>query len=162
MRAERKSPENALDWGSLDLVGSVVHNLTSELQLNMILIVALLYLACALGVEAQTSNTATVAEAEAFMTDAEARLADLSVKTNQADWVHDNFITEDTEALAAAANDEITAATTELVEKAKRFDGLAMPAGLSRKFLLLKLSLPAPGPRDPALRKELTAIAASL
>jgi peptidyl-dipeptidase A len=153
---------NALDWGSLDLVGSVVHNLTSELQLNMILIVALLYLACALGVEAQTSNTATVAEAEAFMKDAEARLADLSVKTNQADWVHDNFITEDTEALAAAANDEITAATTELVEKAKRFDGLAMPAGLSRKFLLLKLSLPAPGPRDPALRKELTAIAASL
>ena len=70
--------------------------------------------------------------------------------------------TDDTEALAAAANDELTAVTTELVEQAKRFEGLKMPADLSRKFLLLKLSLTAPGPKDPALRKEMSEIAASL
>jgi peptidyl-dipeptidase A len=37
-----------------------------------------------------------------------------------------------------------------------------MPPDLARKFLLLKLSLTAPGPKDPALRKEMTEIAASL
>ena len=124
--------------------------------------VALLCFTLTMVVEAQTSHPPTVAEAEAFMNKAEAQLAELSVKVNQANWVHENFITDDTEALAADANDDLTAVTTELVEQSKRFDGLKMPADLSRKFLLLKLSLTAPGPKDPALRKEMTEIAASL
>jgi peptidyl-dipeptidase A len=104
----------------------------------------------------------TLAEAEEFMKNAEARLSELSVKGNQAQWVQENFITDDTEALAADANDEISAVTTDLVEKAKRFDGLSMPPELARKFMLLRLSLTAPTPKDPALRKEMTQIAASL
>ena len=56
--------------------------------------------------------------------------------------------------MAADANDQITAITTELVEQAKRFDGLTLPPDLARKFLLLKLSLTAPAPKDPALRKR--------
>ncbi len=112
--------------------------------------------------EAKPSPSPTIVEAEEFMKRAEARLGELNVKVNQANWVHDNFITDDTEALAAATNDENTAVTTELVEQAKRFDGLKMPADLARKFLLLKLSLTAPGPKDPAQRKEMTEIAASL
>src|SRR5207253_3726311 len=36
------------------------------------------------------------------------------------------------------------------------------PPELARKFKLLKLSLTAPAPKDPALRRELTQIAASL
>jgi len=115
-----------------------------------------------LALEAQTSPAPTVAQAEEFMNKAEARLAELSIKVNQATWVHDNFITEDTEALAADANDENTAVTTELVEQAKRFEGLQLPPELARKFKLLKLSLTAPAPKDPALRRELTQIAASL
>src|SRR5437899_5621632 len=127
-----------------------------------IIAVALLCFTFSMVLQAQTSHPPTVAEAEAFMKKAEARLAELSVKVNQAGWVHENFITEDTEALAADANDELTAVTTELVEQGKRFDGLLMPADLSRKFLLLKLSLTAPGPKDPALRKEMNDIAAAL
>src|SRR5581483_10380276 len=124
-----------------------------------ILLVAILFTtSCLLG--AQTSPA--VADAEAFMKKAEAQLAELSVKVNQANWVHDNFITDDTEALAADANDEITAVTTDLVEQAKRFDGLKLPPELARKFLLLKLSLTAPGPKDPALRREMSQIGASL
>jgi len=96
------------------------------------------------------------------MNKAEARLAELSVKGNQANWIHENFITDDSEAIAAAVNDEQTAVTTELVEQAKRFEGLKMPADLERKFLLLKLQLVAPAPKDPKLRKELTTIAVSL
>jgi peptidyl-dipeptidase A len=108
------------------------------------------------------SGTPTVAEAEQFMNKAEAQLAELSVKGNQANWVHDNFITDDTEALAADVNDEITAVTTDLVEQAKRFQGLSLPPELARKFLLLRLSLVAPGPKDPELRKQMSQIAASL
>jgi peptidyl-dipeptidase A len=129
--------------------------------MKMIVLLALCFFALAMVVAAQTSEP-TVAEAEAFMKKAEARLGELSVKGSQANWVHDNFITDDTEALAAKTNDEITAVTTELVEQSKRFDGLLLPSDLARKFLLLKLSLTAPGPKDPALRKEMSEIAASL
>src|SRR5712692_4671548 len=124
--------------------------------------VALLCFTLTMVLETQTSHPPTVAEAEAFMKTAEARLAEISTKVNQAGWVHENFITEDTEALSADANDELTAVTTELVEQGKRFDGLKLPSDLSRKFLLLKLSLTAPGPKDPALRKEMNDIAAAL
>jgi peptidyl-dipeptidase A len=37
-----------------------------------------------------------------------------------------------------------------------------MPPDLTRKFMLLRLSLTAPAPGDRALRKEMTGIAASL
>jgi len=130
--------------------------------MKMIVFAAFFLLVSALVLEAQTSGSPTVADAEAFMNKAETRLAELTVKVSKANWVHDNFITDDTEALAADANDELTAVTSELVEQAKRFDGVKMPAELSRKFLLLKLSLTAPGPKDPALRREMSEIAASL
>jgi peptidyl-dipeptidase A len=106
--------------------------------------------------------TPTAAEAQQFMNRAEARLAELSVKVQRASWVQENFITDDTQAIAADAIDETTAVTTELVEQAKRFDGLNLPPDLARKFLLLKLSLTAPAPQDPALRREMTEIGVSL
>ncbi len=112
--------------------------------------------------QAQTASAPTLADAQQFMTQAEARLGELDVKVNRAGWVQENFITDDTEALSADAQDQYTGATTELIEQAKRFDGLKMPTDLARKFLLLRLSLTAPAPRDPALRKEMTQITTSL
>jgi peptidyl-dipeptidase A len=111
----------------------------------------------------QAQNTApTAAEAQEFMNQAEARLADLNVKVQRASWVQENFITDDTQAIAADAIDEVTAVTTDLVEQAKRFDGLTLSPELARKFLLLKLSLTAPAPKDAALRREMTEIGVSL
>jgi peptidyl-dipeptidase A len=107
---------------------------------------------------AQTPSKPTVAEADAFMNAAEARLADLDTKFNRATWVHDNFITDDTEAMAAQATDDRTAAITELAMQARRFEGLKMSPELTRKFLLLKLLLDAPAPADPKLRQEATQI----
>ncbi len=131
-------------------------------NMKMIVLLVISCFALALVLQAQDSGTPTVVEAQAFMDKAEARLAELSIKGNQANWIHENFITDDTEALAADANDEVTAVTTELIEEAERFDGLQMPPDLSRKFMLLKLSLTAPGPKDPKLRKEMSEIATSL
>ncbi len=122
---------------------------------------ALVFLFLAMNVYAQ--NTApTAAEAHEFMNQAEAKLSELSVKVQRASWVQENFITDDTQAMAADAIDEVTAATTQLAEQAKRFDGLTLPPELSRKFLLLKLSLTAPAPKDAALRREMTEIGVSL
>ncbi|HEX8161763.1 MAG TPA: M2 family metallopeptidase [Pyrinomonadaceae bacterium] len=104
----------------------------------------------------------TVAEAQSFMADAEKRLFELNLKASRASWVQSNFITDDTEALAADANKDLIAATTELAEGARRFDGLQMPDDLARKFKLLKLSLTLPAPKDAAERDELTKKAAFL
>ena len=104
----------------------------------------------------------TVAEAQEFMNKAEVQFDELYVKVQRATWVQENFITADTEAIAADAIDQSTAIITELVEQSKRFDGLTMPPELARKFLLLKLSLTAPAPKDPALRKEMTTIGVAL
>jgi len=116
----------------------------------------------ALVLQAQTPSNPTLGEAQQFMTQAEARLSELDVKVNRAGWVQENFITDDTEALSADAQDQMTGVTTDLIEQAKRFDGLKRPPDLTRKFLLLRLSLTAPAPRDPALRKEMTQIGTSL
>src|SRR5437016_12880278 len=121
----------------------------------------LVFLFLAMNVYAQ-NNTPTATDAQDFMNQAEAQLSDLSVKVQRASWVHENFITDDTQAIAADAIDEVTAVTTQLVEQAKRFDGLTLPPDLTRKFMLLKLGLTAPAPKDPALRREMTEIGVSL
>jgi peptidyl-dipeptidase A len=128
--------------------------------MKLLAFLPILLFCCAL--YAQTTSQSTVADAEAFMNQAEARLAEISVKANTAAWVQENFITYDTEALNADAQDQITAVTTELVEQAKKFNGLTLPPDLARKFMLLRLSLTAPAPSDPVLRKELTQTAVSL
>src|SRR5690242_12419559 len=110
----------------------------------------------------QAQTKPTVAEAEEFMKKAEAQLADQSVRTNRAQWVQSNFITDDTEALASDAVEKTAEITTDLIEQAKKFEGLNLPTELARKFMLLKLSLTAPTPKDPKLRRELTDITTSL
>src|SRR2546423_873895 len=81
----------------------------------------------------------TAAEAEKFIAEAEKRLFDLNLKASRASWVQSNFITDDTEAIAADTQNDLTAATTELAEQARRFDNLKLPADVARKLKLLKL-----------------------
>jgi peptidyl-dipeptidase A len=111
---------------------------------------------------AVSSGNTPAAEADKFITDAEQRLFDLNVKYARADWVKSTFITQDTEALSAEANEALIAATTELAEQATRFNGLDLPYDTARKLKLLKLSLTLPAPKDEAERDELTKIASSL
>ncbi len=100
----------------------------------------------------------TVEEAQAFIAQAETRLLDLWIDAGRAAWVQNNFITDDTNALAAAANTAVMAATTELAAAAARFDALPLPLELERKRLRLKTSLAAVAPSDPALQRELAGI----
>jgi peptidyl-dipeptidase A len=111
--------------------------------------------------EAKTAQP-TVADAERFIGQAETRLLDLWIKSAQATWVAENFITEDTEAISANADQAVKAATAGLANQAKRFDKLQLPPDVARKFKLLKLSVDIPAPHDPAAQAELAKIAASL
>ena len=115
-----------------------------------------------IAVPAMAAVPPTVTEAQAFMDKAEAELAKIMIADNRADWVQATFITDDTELIGAAADERLIARTTELVNEAKRFEGITLPPQLKRKFLLMKLSLPMPAPTDPKLREELTQVASSL
>jgi len=107
------------------------------------------------------SSEPTVEEGRAFLEKGEARLVELGIKASRAAWVQANFITYDTELLAAEARKELIAATMELAAEATRFDGLDLPEALARKLKLLKLDLiPLPAPSDPAKQTELTAAVA--
>jgi peptidyl-dipeptidase A len=114
----------------------------------------------AISMQAQTKPT--VADAQEFMKQAEAQIKELSIRSGRADWVNQTFITDDTEKISADAQEQLTALTTELVEKAKQFEGSNLPLDLARKFTLLRLSLTAPAPKDPKLRREMTDIEVSM
>jgi len=102
----------------------------------------------------------TAAEAEKFIGDTETLLANLSVKASRASWVQLNFITDDTELIAAQANQNLIEVTTRLAQDVKRFDGMKLPPVLDRKFKLLKLSLFSL--TDPKEREEVAQLGTSL
>jgi peptidyl-dipeptidase A len=111
---------------------------------------------------AAVGKGATVAEAKAFLDEAEARLMALATDAGRAAWVQSTHITDDTEILAAQANERSIAATVAYAKKATRFDGLKLPDELARKMRLLKLSLTLAAPSDPKESKELTRITAGM
>jgi len=104
----------------------------------------------------------TVQEARKFMEKAEARLLELTTMDQRADWVHSTYITDDTELLAADADERAISATVAFAKQATRFDKLALPAELARKMKLLKLSLTLATPADPKESRELTEITARM
>ena len=112
-------------------------------------IVLLLPLVCLPALAAPRTAKPSVAEAQKFVADAEATYSELIIKYNRAAWVQSNFITDDTEIIAADALKELTAAASELAEKSRRFDGLKLPYDTARKIQLLKRSLTTPAPRNP-------------
>ncbi len=101
-------------------------------------------------------------EAEKFIADAEKRLLELNIKAGRADWVKSTFITDDTEALAADANETLIGATTELAEQARRYENADLSPESKRKLKLLKLLLTLPAPKDPNERSEVTKLTASM
>ncbi|MDH3254867.1 MAG: M2 family metallopeptidase [Acidobacteriota bacterium] len=104
----------------------------------------------------------TLEEAEAFLATAEARLLELVIELSRNQWVQANFITEDTDILAARAYDRMIGEAMQFAKGATRFDGLDLPYDVARKLKLLKVGLTLPAPSDAAQRSELTQIAAGL
>jgi peptidyl-dipeptidase A len=105
---------------------------------------------------------ATPEEARRFVDEADARLLELANESSRADWIKSTFITDDTERLAALANQRAISATVSYAKASTRFDGLPLPEDVSRKLKLLKLALTLPAPSDPKEAEELTRIVAGM
>ncbi|MGB9471644.1 MAG: M2 family metallopeptidase [Candidatus Acidiferrum sp.] len=113
--------------------------------------------------QAQAPSAApTPEEAKKFIESAEQRLFELGNKASRASWVHDNFITFDTDGIAADANEEATTAATQYAKEAHRFDHVQLSPELARKRYLLELASGFPAPDDPKAEKELAQILSSL
>ena len=104
----------------------------------------------------------SAADAGVFLREAETRLLELRIAAEQAAWVQQNFISDETNALAAATNAELMGATIELASAAARFVGIELPEEAARKLTLLRTSLAAVAPSDPALQRELAGIQAEM
>jgi peptidyl-dipeptidase A len=109
---------------------------------------------------AQTAPT--FRDAPEFLAAVEARLLDLYVEASRADWVKSTHITEDTETLAARANERYINAAVGFAKQAPRFEKPALPPEVARKLKLLKVSLTMATPEDPQEAAELTRIVAGL
>jgi len=110
----------------------------------------------------QESAAPTENEAKRFIERAEQDLHDLGLKAERAAWVEDNFITEDTEVIAADAEEAFNTAATNYAKLAHQYDQVQLPPELARKRTLLETATNFPSPNDAKSQKELATILASL
>ncbi|MCK6552475.1 M2 family metallopeptidase, partial [Myxococcota bacterium] len=87
---------------------------------------------------------ATPEEAKAFVEKTNKDLLRLWSDWQRAEWIKDTYIIEDTEIVAARAQEAVMAYTSQAIKEATRFDGLTLDADTARSLHLLKISLPLP------------------
>jgi peptidyl-dipeptidase A len=104
----------------------------------------------------------SAAEATAFLADVNATMLRLGTASGRASWVYSTYITPDTEALNARANQEYIDEVARFAKGAKRFDGVQVTPEERRQLDLLKLSLELVTPSDPKEAEEVTKLATSL
>lgn len=123
---------------------------------------AWMLLAVALLLPATAGAQPTAADAAAFVDAAERDLLELTVAAGRAEWVQATYITIDTQAIAAAANEKRLAAIADFAAQATRFDGLELPFDVARRLELLKLAGTMVAPSDAAKTRELSRLEAAL
>lgn len=104
----------------------------------------------------------TAADARRFLDESQARLAELYEKSARAAWVQSNFITYDTQVMAAEASSEVIGEVVRLAKEATKYDHLDLPYDDRRQLDMLKNALTMPAPSDPAKTRELTTIASEM
>ncbi len=117
------------------------------------------------GASSQTSGTAaapTAADAKMFLDRVNDTMLTLGIAAGQAGWVQQNFITDDSDAIAARANQAYIDAIARFAKDATRYDKVDVPPDQRRQLSLLKLSLVMATPSDPKEAEELTRTLARL
>jgi peptidyl-dipeptidase A len=111
-------------------------------------------------VEAPAAGRPTAAEAAAFVDEVEDHLRHLWVARDQASWVSENFITDDTDALAAAGEEATAAYVGDAIKRSKRFAAISaeLVPDVARKLYLLSTAQTVPAPSDGPKRAELASI----
>ena len=98
----------------------------------------------------------SLSEAHSFLEAAEARLLELSVESQKADWVYATFITPDTELLNARAYGRLIGTIATLAKESSRFPPSEFDAVDARKVKLLRLTLPLIAPSGAEASEELS------
>jgi len=104
----------------------------------------------------------TVKDVDAFLDKVAVALVRLGLEGNKAEWIYQNFITEDTAALSSAANQEMTEAMVSFAVTAATFDDVKVSDTQRRKLNMLKQSIVIPAPQDAKKSTELANIGAKL
>jgi peptidyl-dipeptidase A len=128
-------------------------------------IAALMAVACQPAGSSAPATESTAPSADAarkFLDDVNDTMKRLGVEQGQAGWVYSTYITNDSEALNARANQHFIEAVARYAKDATKFDRVTLPDDLRRQLNLLKLSLVMVTPGDPKEAEELTRIAASM
>ncbi len=101
-------------------------------------------------------------DARAFVAGVNDELRKLTVRASTAEWIKNTYITDDSERLAAAANEELLGFMSRAVKQAAQVGGASADADTKRMLQLLRVSSPLAAPSDPKLRLELTTLAAKM
>ena len=109
-----------------------------------------------------SSPTPTPGDAKAFLHNVNATTLKLGMQQGQAGWVQQTFITDDTEALAARANQAANEAGARFARESVPFDQVQVSADERRQLNLLKVALVLSTPSDPKESDELSKIMARL
>ncbi|WP_454279783.1 M2 family metallopeptidase [Sphingomonas sp. Marseille-Q8236] len=100
---------------------------------------------------------ATVAGADAFVAEAEKTLAEKSLGAQQIAWVNATYITDDTDALAAASGAEMTDLAVRYGLGAARYQALpGLSYDTKRKLDLLRGGITLPAPTTPGAAAQLS------
>ena len=104
-----------------------------------------------------TTSEAAKTDATTFLANAEKELSDFSDYAARVAWVNANFITEDTDWLAARAGSEGTLLSVRLANATKQYEGASLTPDQQRKMQILRggIVMPAPSTGTPDEQKAI-------
>jgi peptidyl-dipeptidase A len=110
--------------------------------------------------DASVRDAPSAQSAAAFVAEVEGRLRVLWEARDRANWINENFVTDDTDALAAQGEEETAGYLRQVIEQSKAFAPIvaSLPPDVARKLYLLSIAQTIPAPGDPAERSELAAL----
>jgi peptidyl-dipeptidase A len=97
--------------------------------------------------------------ADQFIARVNREFRDSYAELSSAQWISSTYINDDSELVAAKANERWLTQLNGWIEQARRFEGQRMSPDTARSIVLLKLMSAMPAPRDPQHLSELTRIA---
>jgi peptidyl-dipeptidase A len=110
----------------------------------------------------RTTAAPTAADARAFLDEVNRDLLRLGNAANRAGWVQATYITPDTQALNAEANEALIRKITDYARQAIRFERVTLTPLERRQLQVLKNSLTVVAPPDSNESRELTEILAGM
>jgi peptidyl-dipeptidase A len=109
-----------------------------------------------------TGDTGDTNNVSQFLTDANATLLKLLNEANEAGWVLGTYITSDTQAISARADEAFVSASTDYAKRAARFPADAGTPEERRQLEVLKNTMTMAAPADPKKTTELTTISSRM